>query len=109
MSDLNTLTIAEARDKLRAKDITSLELTEACLTQIEASGALNAFVHNTPDLAREQAAAQEAPPAAVGLKVVRGSSGRRCMFPHASRRPQARSHPHPVCLQRVLRTTANGR
>jgi len=59
MSDLNTLTIAEARDKLRAKEITSLELTEACLTQIEASDALNAFVHNTPDLARDQAKAAD--------------------------------------------------
>ncbi|QGX98845.1 Asp-tRNA(Asn)/Glu-tRNA(Gln) amidotransferase subunit GatA [Roseovarius faecimaris] len=60
MSDLNRLTIAEARDKLRAREITSLELTEACLAAIEGAGALNAFVHNTPDLAREQAAAADA-------------------------------------------------
>ncbi|UXX83278.1 Asp-tRNA(Asn)/Glu-tRNA(Gln) amidotransferase subunit GatA [Roseovarius pelagicus] len=56
MSGLNTLTIAEARDKLRAKDITSTELTEACLAQIDTAGALNAFVHGTADLARQQAA-----------------------------------------------------
>ena len=30
MSDLNTLTIAGARDKLRAKDISAVELTEVC-------------------------------------------------------------------------------
>ena len=60
MTDLNTLTIAEARDKLRAKEITSLELTEACLSAIEGAGALNAFVHNTPDMAREQAQAADA-------------------------------------------------
>ena len=56
MSDLNTLTISEARDKLRAREITSTELTEACLDQIEGAGALGAFVHDTPDLARAQAA-----------------------------------------------------
>ena len=31
MSDLNALTLAGARDKLVAKEITSVELTEACL------------------------------------------------------------------------------
>ena len=55
MTDLNTLTIAEARDKLRAGEVTSSELTEACLKAIEGAGALNAFVHNTPEIAREQA------------------------------------------------------
>jgi aspartyl-tRNA(Asn)/glutamyl-tRNA(Gln) amidotransferase subunit A len=59
MTDLNALTIADARDKLRAKEITALELTEACLGAIDGSGALNAFVHNTPDLAREQAVAAD--------------------------------------------------
>ena len=59
MADLNTLTIAEARDALRKGDVTALELTEACLTQIEGAGALNAFVHHTPDLAREQARAAD--------------------------------------------------
>ncbi len=55
MADLNTLTIHEAREKLRAGDITSLELTQACLSAIEDAGALNAFVHNTPEIALEQA------------------------------------------------------
>ena len=59
MSDLNKLTIAGARDKLRAKEITSAELTEACLSEIECAGVLNAFVHHTPDLAKEQAAAAD--------------------------------------------------
>ena len=31
MSDLNALSLAAARDKLIAKEITSVELTEACL------------------------------------------------------------------------------
>ena len=60
MTDLNTLTIHEARDRLRAGDITAVELTEACLGAVEAAGALNAFVHNTPALAREQAEAADA-------------------------------------------------
>ena len=56
MTDLNTLTIAEARDKLRAGEITSTELTEACLAATEKAEALNAVVHSTADLAREQVA-----------------------------------------------------
>ncbi len=59
MTDLNTLTIAEARDALRKGDTTAVDLTEACLTQIEGAGALNAFVHDTPDIARQQAAAAD--------------------------------------------------
>lgn len=55
MSDLNKLGIAEARDALRKGDTTALELTDACLNAVEAAGALNAFVHHTPDLARDQA------------------------------------------------------
>jgi len=60
MSDLNKLTIAAARDGLRAGDFTATELTEACLTAVEGAGALNAFVHHTPDIARQQAAAADA-------------------------------------------------
>ncbi|SDX35094.1 Asp-tRNA(Asn)/Glu-tRNA(Gln) amidotransferase subunit GatA [Litoreibacter albidus] len=60
MTDLNTFGIADARDALRKGDVTSLELTEACLGAIETSGALNAFVHNTPEIARTQAAAADA-------------------------------------------------
>jgi aspartyl-tRNA(Asn)/glutamyl-tRNA(Gln) amidotransferase subunit A len=60
MSELSRLTIAEARDRLRAGDITAVELTEACLAEIEAAGALNAFVHHTPEIARAQAAAADA-------------------------------------------------
>ncbi len=59
MTDLNKLTIAAARDALRKGEVTSAELTEACLTQIEGAGVLNAFVHDTPDLAREQAKAAD--------------------------------------------------
>ncbi|TGN45153.1 Asp-tRNA(Asn)/Glu-tRNA(Gln) amidotransferase subunit GatA, partial [Paracoccus liaowanqingii] len=60
MTDPNRLTLADARDALRAGDLTSVELTEACLSAIDGSGALNAFVHRTPDMARDMAAAADA-------------------------------------------------
>ena len=58
--DLNAMTIAEARDALRRGEVTSVDLTEACLSAADAAGALNAFVHPTPDLARDQARAADA-------------------------------------------------
>ena len=60
MSDLNKLTIAEARDALKKGETTSVALTEACLAAIDAAGALNAFVHKTPELAMERAKAADA-------------------------------------------------
>ena len=59
MTDLNTLTIAEARDALRKGDVTAVELTQACLQAIDAADALNAFVHKTPDQALERARAAD--------------------------------------------------
>jgi aspartyl-tRNA(Asn)/glutamyl-tRNA(Gln) amidotransferase subunit A len=55
MTDLTSLTLAEARDGLAKKSFTSLELTEAHLSAIEAARALNAFVLETPDRARAMA------------------------------------------------------
>ena len=60
MGELNALTIAEARDKLRAGDVTSVELTEACLKAVDEADTLNAIVHKTPELAIEQAKAADA-------------------------------------------------
>lgn len=60
MSDLNTLTLAQARDALRKGETTSVALTEACLAAIEGAGALNAFVHKTPEIALERAKAADA-------------------------------------------------
>lgn len=60
MTELNTLTLAEARDKLRNGDVTSVELTESCLKQVESADALGAFVHKTPELALDQARAADA-------------------------------------------------
>ncbi len=59
MTELNKLTIAAARDALRKGEVTSAELTEACLSAIEAADALNAFVHKTPEIAHERALAAD--------------------------------------------------
>ena len=55
----NTWTIATARDALRKREISAVDLTMSCLTAIDASDALNAFVHKTPDVALEQARAAD--------------------------------------------------
>jgi aspartyl-tRNA(Asn)/glutamyl-tRNA(Gln) amidotransferase subunit A len=61
MSELTSLTIAEARAKLAAKEIKAVELTDAYLSAIEAAnGALNAYVAVTPDIARDMAKASDA-------------------------------------------------
>ena len=60
MTELNSLGLAEARDALRKGDTTSVALTEACLSAIEGAGALNAFVHHTPEIALDQAKAADA-------------------------------------------------
>ncbi len=59
MSDLTKLTIADARDALRKGDVTSVELTQACLDAIEGADALGAFVHKTPEIALDLAAAAD--------------------------------------------------
>ena len=58
-TQLNHLTIAEAREKLRAGEVTSVALTEACLAAIDGADALNAFVHKTPEIALAQANAAD--------------------------------------------------
>ena len=59
MTEPNALTIAEARGRLRAGDLSAADLTEACIAAAEAAGALNAVVHPTYEIARERAAAAD--------------------------------------------------
>jgi aspartyl-tRNA(Asn)/glutamyl-tRNA(Gln) amidotransferase subunit A len=56
----NTMTIAQARDALRKREVSALDLTMACLTAIDAADGLNAFVHKTPEIALDQARAADA-------------------------------------------------
>ncbi|WP_427023188.1 Asp-tRNA(Asn)/Glu-tRNA(Gln) amidotransferase subunit GatA [Aureimonas ureilytica] len=61
MTDLTALTIAEARDALRAKQFSAVELTDSYLAAIDqANASLNAYVAVTPDKAREMAQASDA-------------------------------------------------
>ena len=68
MTDLTSMTIAEAREGLASKSFTSLELTDAHLAAIEAARALNAFMLATPDQARDMARA-------VDARIARGEGG----------------------------------
>src|SRR5579862_3509018 len=60
MSDLTALTLAQARDGLRAKQFSASELTDAHLAAVESARALNAFVLETPERARNMARASDA-------------------------------------------------
>ena len=68
MTDLTSMTIAEAREGLASKSFTSLELTDAHLAAIEAARSLNAFILETPDQARAMARA-------VDAKIAKGEGG----------------------------------
>jgi aspartyl-tRNA(Asn)/glutamyl-tRNA(Gln) amidotransferase subunit A len=59
MSKLSTLTIADAREMLRAGETTSRAITEDCLAAIEQAGALNAFATVTADKALAMADAAD--------------------------------------------------
>ncbi|QLH72140.1 Asp-tRNA(Asn)/Glu-tRNA(Gln) amidotransferase subunit GatA [Rhodopseudomonas palustris] len=60
MTDLTSLTLAEARDGLANKSFTAVELTDAHLAAIEAARVLNAYVLETPEQARQMAKAADA-------------------------------------------------
>lgn len=54
-TNLTELTLTEARDGLRRKEFSSVELTQAFITNMELNRSLNAYVMETPELALEQA------------------------------------------------------
>jgi aspartyl-tRNA(Asn)/glutamyl-tRNA(Gln) amidotransferase subunit A len=56
---LTSLTLAEARDRLRKRDVTSVELTKAHLDAIAEARVLNAYVLETPDKALAMAKASD--------------------------------------------------
>ncbi|WGF90098.1 Asp-tRNA(Asn)/Glu-tRNA(Gln) amidotransferase subunit GatA [Marinivivus vitaminiproducens] len=59
MAGLNHLSLADARDGLRARTFSSVELTQAHLDAIEKAGVLNAFITETPDQALAMAEASD--------------------------------------------------
>ncbi len=69
MTNLTDLTIAEAREKLKAREISATDLTNAYLSEIAtANDALNAYVHVTQERALEMAASSDA-------KLAKGEGG----------------------------------
>jgi aspartyl-tRNA(Asn)/glutamyl-tRNA(Gln) amidotransferase subunit A len=59
MTDLTKLTLADARDALKAKKLSAVELTDAHLVAMDKAKALNAYVLDTPDQARAMAKASD--------------------------------------------------
>lgn len=59
MTDLTRITLAEARDGLKARTFSATELTQAHLDAIDAAQALNAYVLVTPEKALEGAKASD--------------------------------------------------
>ena len=68
MADLTSLTLAEARDQLRAKKISAKELAAAHLAEMEKARVLNAYVLETPEHAQKMAAVSDA-------KLAKGEGG----------------------------------
>jgi aspartyl-tRNA(Asn)/glutamyl-tRNA(Gln) amidotransferase subunit A len=60
MTELTSLTLAQARDALRRREFSAAELAEAHLAAMEQARALNAYVLETPEQARAMAAAADA-------------------------------------------------
>jgi aspartyl-tRNA(Asn)/glutamyl-tRNA(Gln) amidotransferase subunit A len=60
MTDLTSLTLADARDRLRRREFSAAELADAHLAAIEKARALNAYVLETPERARAMAQAADA-------------------------------------------------
>jgi len=59
MTDLTRLTIAQARDLLRSKHVSAVEIADAHIAAIERARQLNAFVLETPDRALAMAKASD--------------------------------------------------
>ena len=68
MNDLTHMTLADARDALKAKKITAVELTDAHVAAVSAAAPLNAYVLETPDHARAMAAQSD-------KKIAAGTAG----------------------------------
>lgn len=94
MTDLTALTIAEARDQLKAKAITATELTGAYVQAIEnANEALNAYIVTTPEKALEMAKASDARIAAGNAGALEGIPlGIKDLFGTEGVHTQAASH-----------------
>jgi aspartyl-tRNA(Asn)/glutamyl-tRNA(Gln) amidotransferase subunit A len=93
MTDLTALTLADARDRLRAGDFSAVELAEAHIAAIERARTLNAYVLETPAEARAMAKAADARRAAgVALPLDGIALGIKDLFATRGVRTTACSH-----------------
>ncbi|MDP2358986.1 MAG: Asp-tRNA(Asn)/Glu-tRNA(Gln) amidotransferase subunit GatA [Beijerinckiaceae bacterium] len=60
MTELNELTLAQARDAIHAKEISATELTQAHIEAVENARSLGAFIAETPEQALDMAKASDA-------------------------------------------------
>ena len=68
MTEFTTLTLAEARDGLRAKKFSASELAQAHVRAVEKARDLNAYILETPERAAEMAKASDA-------RIAKGEAG----------------------------------
>ena len=93
MSELTSLTLAEARDRLRRREFSAVELADAHIAVMEKARALNAFVLETPERARTMAEAADARLAAGDARPLEGLAlGIKDMFATKDVRTTACSH-----------------
>ncbi|UIJ73651.1 Asp-tRNA(Asn)/Glu-tRNA(Gln) amidotransferase subunit GatA [Aurantimonas sp. HBX-1] len=96
MTELTSLTIAEARDELKAKAFSATELTQAYVAAIEAAnGALNAYVMPTPDKALAMAAQSDA-------RIAKGEAGALEGIPLGVKDLYATQGVHTQACSRIL-------
>ena len=95
-SELNKLTIAEASAKLRAREITSTQLTRDCLDRIAAAEPkLHAFITVCEKEALEQAAAADA-------RLDTGNAPPLCGIPLGIKDIYATKGVRTTCASRIL-------
>jgi aspartyl-tRNA(Asn)/glutamyl-tRNA(Gln) amidotransferase subunit A len=93
MTELTSLTLAQARDGLRRREFSAAELADAHLAAMEQARALNAYVLETPERARAMAAAADARLAAGETRPLEGLPlGVKDMFATKGVRTTAASH-----------------
>jgi len=93
MSDFTALTLAEARDLLRKREFSAVELTKAHVAAVKEARPLNAFVLETPEQAHEMAARADAALAkGEGAPLAGVPLGVKDMFATSGVRTSACSH-----------------